>query len=82
MIMPAKARPLLVVASSSVLQRLNIAQFEQVTRNLSTKSQVQDPENPNLWITKVSDIEVWGVLDEQAGHEGEDVLTIMLPEDY
>jgi len=82
MIMPVKARPLLVVASSSVLQRLNLEQFEQAMRSLSTKSLVQDPNNPNLWITKVSDIEVWGILDEQAGPEGEDVLTILLPEDY
>jgi hypothetical protein len=75
-------RPLLTVATRHVANSLTPEQLGQVMRELREKMKVQDPDNPDLWTVNVDKFTLWGILDHGAGPEGENVLTVLFPEDY
>lgn len=75
-------RPLLVVATRNVVDTLSPEALARVTAQLRQAMKTPDPDNPNLWSAKAEDRTVWGILDQRAGPKGEDVFTILFPEDY
>ncbi|MBT4485495.1 MAG: hypothetical protein HOC71_17650 [Candidatus Latescibacteria bacterium] len=75
-------RRLYVVATANVTTELSEQQLAKSYRELMEKIKTPDPENPNLWTITVDGRKVWGILDERAGPEGEDLFTILFPKDY
>ena len=73
---------LYIVASRAVAAKLNPAEMQESLQKLEVKMQKQDPLNPDLWTVFVSNYKLWGILDHRAGPNGEDLLTILFPEDY
>jgi len=82
LITKAEGRAVLNIITRSVLNTLSPEELEPTVRALREKSKTPDPNSPNLWTHQTGKHEVWAILDEQAGPEGEDVLTILLPGDY
>ena len=82
MIAEAEPHAVLIIITRSVLNTLSSEELEQTIRVLREKSKIEDPDNPNLWIHKTPKYEVWAILNEHAGPNGEDVLTILFPSDY
>ena len=82
--LPTRAvnKALLVVATSNVVHELNESQLSQAWLQLREKMKTPDPDNPNLWTVIIDSRKLWGILDEGAGPHGEDVFTILFPEDY
>ena len=79
---PQRAKALITVATRTVADTLSPEEIARAFLELRQKMRVQDPLNPNLWIVTISGKKLWGILDERAGPEGEDVLTLLFPEDY
>ena len=75
-------RRLYVVATANVTTKLSEQQLDRAYRELREKMKTPDPENPNLWTTTIDGRKVWGILDEGAGPQEEDLFTILFPEDY
>jgi hypothetical protein len=73
---------LYVVATANVTTELSEQQLARAYRELREKMKTPDPENPNLWTVTINSRKVWGILDEGAGPQGEDLFTILFPEDY
>ncbi|MFC1550927.1 hypothetical protein ACFL6P_00040 [Candidatus Latescibacterota bacterium] len=73
---------LYVVATANVTTELSEQQLARAYRELKEKMKTPDPENPNLWTITINGRKVWGILDERAGPQGEDLFTILFPEDY
>ena len=73
---------LLTVATRNVADTLSPEEVACAFREIQRKMPVQDPNNPNLWTTEISGKTIWGILDERAGPKGENVLTLLFPEDY
>ena len=78
----AQRRRLIVVATAHVVHELNESQLSQTWLELREKMKTPDPDNPNLWTVMIDSRKLWGILDEGAGPHGEDVFTILFPEDY
>jgi len=78
----AESRAVLNVITPAVQKALSPEELERSLRALQEKSKTPDPESPNLWTHQTGKHVVWAILDEQAGPEGEDVLTILLPGNY
>lgn len=72
----------ITVATKNVVSTLTNLEIVQAFKRLSEKMKVHDPENPNLWVVKINGHKLWGILDEGAGPNREDVLTLLFPEDY
>ena len=70
------------VVSASVAQRLTGEEIHEAFTQLHEKMKTRDPDNPDLWVIEINDRKLWGILDRKAGASGEDVLTILFPEDY
>ncbi|MFC1608099.1 hypothetical protein ACFL47_09025 [Candidatus Latescibacterota bacterium] len=75
-------RQLYVVATSNVTTELSEQKLAKAYHELREKMKTPDPENPNLWTVAIDGRTVWGILDERAGPQGEDLFTILFPEDY
>ena len=75
-------RQLYVVATANVTTELSEQQLASAYNELKEKMKTPDPENPSLWTTTIDGRQVWGILDEGAGPQGEDLFTILFPEDY
>jgi len=73
---------LYIVASRAVAAKLRPEEMQEALRKLEVKMQKQDPLNPDLWTVFVNNYKLWGILDHRAGPKGEDLLTILFPEDY
>lgn len=73
---------LYIVASRAVAAALSPEEMQEALRKLEVKMQNQDPLNPDLWTVFVGNYKLWGILDCRAGPKGEDLLTILFPEDY
>jgi len=73
---------LFVVATAHVVAELTEQQLAKAYCDLSEKMKTPDPDNPNLWTVTIDDRRIWGILDEHAGPQGEDLFTILFPEDY
>ncbi|MBK8945348.1 MAG: hypothetical protein IPM32_08775 [Ignavibacteriae bacterium] len=56
--------------------------MHEALQKLEVKMQKQDPLNPDLWTVYVNNYKLWGILDHRAGPTGEDLLTVLFPEDY
>lgn len=78
----APQRRLIVVATAHVAAELTEEQLSLAYQELREKMKTPDPENPNLWAVMIDSRKLWGILDEGAGPHGEDVFTILFPEDY
>lgn len=78
----AQRRPLLVVATAHVVNELDESRLSRAYEELREKMKTPDPDNPNLWSVIIDGRKLWGILDERAGPNGEDVFTILFPEDY
>lgn len=72
----------ITVLTRHVAQSLLPDQVCRALQHFHSAMRVQDPENPNLWTTQIDGWTLWAVLDEGAGPNGEDVATILFPEDY
>ena len=75
-------KQLYVVATANVASTLSEQQLRRAYLALREKMKTPDPDNPNLWIVIIDGREIWGILDEGAGPDGEDLFTILFPEDY
>ena len=73
---------LFVVATAHVTTELSEQQLAKTYRDLRERMKTPDPDNPNLWTVTIDGRRVWGILDEHAGPQGEDLFTILFPEDY
>ena len=73
---------LYIVASRAVDATLTPEEMQEALRKLEEKMQKQDPLNPDLWTVYVNNHKLWGILDHKAGPNGEDLLTVLFPEDY
>jgi hypothetical protein len=78
----APKRRLIVVATAHVTAELSEEQLSRAYHELREKMKTPDPDNPNLWTVIIDGRKLWGILDEGAGPHGEDVFTILFPEDY
>lgn len=73
---------LYIVATAHVTAELSEQQLSRACHELREKMKTADPKNPNLWTVIIDGRKVWGILDEGAGPQGEDLFTILFPEDY
>ena len=73
---------LYIVASRAVALALTPEEMQEALQKLEVKMQEQDPLNPDLWTVYVNNHKLWGILDHRAGPKGEDLLTVLFPEDY
>ena len=73
---------LYIVASRAVATKLSPEEMQEALQKLKEKMQKQDPLNPDLWTVYVSNYKLWGILDHRAGPNGEDLITVLFPEDY
>lgn len=72
----------ITVATRNVVSTLTEVEIAQAFKQLLEKMKVFDPDNPNLWVVEINNHKLWGILDEGAGPNNEDVLTLLFPEDY
>jgi len=72
----------ITVMTRTVVDTLTPKQIDEAMTQLHEKMKVQDPANPDLWTVTVDGCKLWGILDHGAGPKGEDVLTLLFPEDY
>ena len=70
------------VLTENVTQRLAPEQIGEAMKSLHQRLPQPDLDNPGLWVIYVDDIELWALLDSGAGQFGEDVVTVIFPEDY
>ena len=70
------------VVTANVMTTLNTEQLSRAVDELLEAMKTPDPDNPGLWSTNIDERQVWGILDEGAGPGGENLLTILFPEDY
>jgi len=71
-----------IVLAENVTQRLTPDQIGEAMKSLHQQLPRPDPDNPGLWAIHVDDFELWALLDSGAGRYGEDVITVIFPEDY
>lgn len=77
-----QTRPMLTVVSRSVMDALSPDELHTAVGQLKQKMKTPDPDNPNLWSAEVGPYKLWGILDERAGPNGEDIFTVLFPSDY
>lgn len=53
-----------------------------VIKKMDEIMKLNTPYNFNLWTLNIKDHEVWGLFDSRAGPNGEDLLTIILSEEF
>jgi hypothetical protein len=75
-------RSLYIVTTRTVAATLQPEEIQEALIQLKEKMKVQDPLNPDLWTVFIGGHKLWGILDRRAGPNGEDLLTILFPEDY
>ena len=75
-------RKLYIVATAHVAAELSEQQLSRAYSELRENMKTPEPENPNLWTAIIDGRTVWGILDEGAGPSGEDLFTMLFPEDY
>ncbi len=73
-----KSRRLTTVITCGVQSLLSEAEIQKAIAALQKERTVPDPDNPGLWRTQIGLHTIWGVLDEGAGVDGEDILTVLL----
>lgn len=81
-VIPKQPVKLLTVATANVVGTLSKLEITQAFKQLFEKMKVNDPLNPNLWTVEIREHKLWGILDEGAGPNQENVLTLLFPEDY
>ena len=75
-------RKMYIVATAQVAAELSEQQISRAYNELREKMKTPDPDNPNLWTVIIDGRTVWGILDEGAGPSGEDLFTMLFPDDY
>jgi|GEM_PF-5174459 len=81
-VIPKQPVKLITVATANVAGTLSKLEIAQAFKQLFEKMKVNDPLNPNLWTVEIGGHKLWGILDEGAGPNLENVLTLLFPEDY
>ena len=79
---PVNAVAMLMVATRTVVETLAPDEVHNAFQTVREKMKTVDPLNPDLWTVRVAGRELWGILDRRAGPEGEDLLTLLFPEEY
>lgn len=83
MIQPANQnRAMITTMTCGIHTELTPEELYRALTELHQKMKTPDPENPGLWSTTINDHTVWGILDEHAGPNGEDVFTVLFPHEY
>lgn len=83
MIQPANQQtPTIHVMTCGVQAELTPEEIAWVHQELMEKMKTPDPDNPNLWTTKIRGQTIWGILDEGAGPNGEDLFSLLFPHEY
>jgi len=80
--MNATGKSRITVMTRTVADTLTPEQIDEAMTQLHEKMKSQDPPNPDLWTVTVAGCKLWAILDHRAGPNGEDVLTLLFPEDY
>jgi hypothetical protein len=81
--MNARTQSRITVVSRRVATTLSPEQIGEAMTQLHERMKSQDPDNPDLWTVEIDPgYKLWGILDHGAGPDGEDVLTLLFPEDY
>jgi hypothetical protein len=75
-------RSMITVATAGVIASVTPEELYAITTELFEKMKTPDPDNPNLWSTQRGGHTFWGILDEGAGPNGEDVFTILFASEY
>jgi hypothetical protein len=70
------------VVTRGVRDALSADEIRAAVTELREKMKTPDPENPNLWTVQVGPHTLWGILDEHAGPNGENVFTVLFPSEY
>ena len=78
----ATNREMIHVVSRGVQAELKSWKIIYAFQQFKEKMKTPDPKNPNLWTIWIDKRKLWGILDEEAGPKGEDVFTILFPEEY
>ena len=76
------AAALLMVATRTVVETLAPDEVQNAFQTLRERMKTQDPLNRDLWTVEVAGQRLWGILDRRGGPVGEDVLTLLFPEEY
>ncbi len=83
MIRPAnQTTPTIHVMTCGVQAELTPEEIAWAHQELMKKMKTPDPDNPNMWVTEINGHKIWGILDEGAGPNGENVFTILFPSEY
>lgn len=78
----AESEAIQTVVTQGIMATLSADEIHAAVAELRKKMKVPDPENPNLWTVQIGQREIWGILDEHAGPNGEDVFTVLFPSEY
>ncbi len=70
------------VVSRTVYETLTPEEIHHAFTILFEKMKVPDPANPNLWTVQINGRRLWGILDEGAGTDGQNLVSLIYPEDY
>ncbi len=83
MIQPANpSKAMIHVMTASVQAELTPEEIKAAHQELMQKMKTPDPDNPNLWSVEINGRTLWGIFDEEAGPKGEDIFSVLFPEDY
>ncbi len=84
MIRPANetTTPMIHVMTCGVQAELTPEEIYRANQQLMEKMKKPDPDNPNLWTVEIGRFKLWGILDEGAGPNGENIFTILFPNEY
>ena len=73
-------RNMLVTVSQSIADRLTLDEVREAFSVLFNKMR-QPSSRQNFWEFKVAEHELWAILDEGSGPQGEDVISLLFPGD-
>jgi len=77
---PPGVRNMLITMSESIEDRLTLDEVREAFCVLFEKMRHPNPKK-NFWEFKVAEHELWAILDEGCGPQGENVLSLLSPGD-
>jgi hypothetical protein len=73
-------RNMLVTVSQSIADRLTLDEIREAFSVLFNKMRQPSPQQ-DFWEFEAAGHELWGILDEGFGPQGEDILSLLFPGD-
>ena len=70
------------VVTKGLHETLTSKQVQQACKKAFEAMQTPDPDNPNLWTIHVDGYRIWAILDEGAGDDGRNLLSLLFPTEY